>query len=95
MWRLRSASWVRILGDVEGWVALACTVAVLTAQTTVADRFKVGWLWLFLWAFGIGTGIGGMRFGGPVGRIVGGLATVLLGACLIALVVANLVRGSV
>lgn len=93
LWHLPRTGWTRFLGNVEGWAALICTVAVLTAQTTPAARYNIPWLWMTLWATGIGAGIGGIRFGGPSGKLVGGIAVVLLGLALIALLLSCFVRG--
>jgi hypothetical protein len=91
LWRLPQKPWVRLLGNVEGWIGLACTVVVLLAPTTSADRFNVRWLWIGLWAVGMGAGVGGLRFGHPSGRLAGGIAVTLLGAALLLLMLPGMI----
>jgi hypothetical protein len=69
---------LRFLGNVEAWLSIACTGFVLFTPTTVADRFRVPWIWMTLWAVGAGAGLGGLRFGNSVAKIAGGTSVVLL-----------------
>lgn len=79
--------WRRFLGNVEGCLAAVCAVVVFTAQTTPAQRFQLPWLWICVWALGIGFGFGAVRFGAPPARLAGGLSAGLLVATLVVLVV--------
>lgn len=92
MWRLPQRPWVQRLGDVEGGIALVCTIVVLTWQTTPADRFTIPWLWIAVWAVGMGTGLGGVRFGASFGGCAGAVALSVLGLLLIAILASHLIR---
>jgi hypothetical protein len=75
-----------VLGTIEGYIALACSAIVLFAQTTPAQRFQVPWLFMGVWAAGLGFGVGSIRFGSPGGRRAGAIALLLLGGALVLLV---------
>jgi hypothetical protein len=82
--------WLRRLGDLEGCAAVVCAVIVFTAQTTPAQRFEVPWLWMAVWALGVGCGVGAVRFGSPLAQFAGGVAAAALVVVLLALAVIKL-----
>jgi hypothetical protein len=70
--------WNRRLGDAEGCCAVVCAILVFNIPRTVAYRFEIPWLWMNVWALGIGFGVGALRFGGPLARIAGGVSVAVL-----------------
>jgi hypothetical protein len=87
LWQLPHSQTVRLFGNIEGAVALACTALIITAETQPGLEFDYPMAWILAWGLGIGSGIGALRFGGTFGKLTGGIAVGVLGLALIALLV--------
>jgi hypothetical protein len=76
------ASRRRTLGAIEGALSLVCFFYVINCKVDPGTRFHVPWAMLIAWGLGVGLGVGALRFGGSVGRMMGGIAAGVLGVFL-------------
>ena len=79
----------RVLGNVEGFLSLACTLLVLCYPVTPASRFHLPYCLILAWAAGIGLGISGWRFGSSGARYAGAVSIVLLVLLLVVLILTD------
>jgi hypothetical protein len=99
MWRARSllfpkpdaggprSKWLQTVGNAGGLPSFAAAVLLLCQTSTPAARFDVAWLFIALWAVGIGLALGGVRFGRGAGRQAAWLSLATLLVLLLALAV--------